>query len=465
MLKNTRWIYAVVIFTGHETKLMRNATSAPIKVTSVERMANVQIGCLFLMIVAMALVSSIGSMIVLSRKGGLDYIYPRERDLVAAQQRVWLNFLTFIILYNNMIPISLMVTMEVVKLQQSFLINSDLEIYHEKTDTPSLARTSSLVEELGRVGYIFSDKTGTLTCNEMEFRQFTVAGVSYAEIAPDGKRAKTGEDGALSKHGIYEFQHLQHHLSPPTGSSSTLQERQVHASVLHEFLALLAVCHTVIPECADDLEEPGLSIRSLPLTNNFESNATATATLLTSQSTASKPTHKSRKNIVYQASSPDEGALVKGAAHLGFVFHTRRPRSVIIHAMEQDLEYEILNVCEFNSTRKRMSCLVRRPDGRIRLYTKGADTVILERLKRDEVNGMSVVNPYVDATLLNLEEYASEGLRTLCLAMRDISNEEYAEWNVLYEKAASTVNQRQDEVGGVSVHLMITNFSWTLWRS
>lgn len=79
-------------------------------------------------------------------------------------------------------------TMEVVKFQQASLINSDLDMYYAPTDTPALCRTSSLVEELGQIAYIFSDKTGTLTRNEMEFRECTVFGTMYAQTVDDGKR-------------------------------------------------------------------------------------------------------------------------------------------------------------------------------------------------------------------------------------------------------------------------------------
>ena len=144
--------------------------------------------------------------------------------------------------------------------------------------------------------------------------------------------------------------------------------------------------------------------------------------------------------ITYQASSPDEAALVKGAASMGFRFTVRRPRSVTVQILGEDKEFEILNVCEFNSTRKRMSVICRHPDGKIVLYCKGADTVIYERLKKG-------ANPYSDKTLELLEECATEGLRTLCLARREISADEYTSWNKQYEIAANTINNRSAEVG------------------
>ena len=79
-------------------------------------------------------------------------------------------------------------TIEVVKYWQASLINSDLDMYYAPTDTPALCRTSSLVEELGQIAYIFSDKTGTLTCNEMEFRECSIYGTMYASVVDDAKR-------------------------------------------------------------------------------------------------------------------------------------------------------------------------------------------------------------------------------------------------------------------------------------
>lgn len=101
-------------------------------------------------------------------------------------------------------------------------------------------------------------------------------------------------------------------------------------------------------------------------------------------------------------------------------------------------EYQVLNILEFNSTRKRMSAIVRNPEGKIKLYCKGADTVILERCSENQ--------PYKEATLNHLEDYATEGLRTLCIAMREIPEEEYRPWAALYDKAAATINGRTEAI-------------------
>ncbi|ELU39138.1 phospholipid-transporting ATPase, putative [Rhizoctonia solani AG-1 IA] len=338
-MRNTPWCYGLVVFTGHETK------AAPIKRTAVERQG---------------------------------YAEQTQLKLIASSHTAF----------------SLIVTMEVVKYQQAQLINSDLDMYYAKTDTPALCRTSSLVEELGQIEYIFSDKTGTLTRNEMEFRQASIAGVAYADIVDESKRGEVDENGQVTggQRTFAELRKLERAEGltggmSAGGSGGSGGGKEVY--VVREFLSLLAVCHTVIPEMKGE-------------------------------------------KLVYQASSPDEAALVAGAELLGYKFYQRKPKSVFVEIAGVSQQFDILNVCEFNSTRKRMSTVVRGPDGKIKLYCKGADTVILERLT------------FHHNVEIAPQDYATEGLRTLCLAMREIPEAEYQQWSVLYDQAAATINGRGD---------------------
>ena len=378
-LRNTPWIHGIVVFTGHETKLMRNATATPIKRTHVERLVNVQILMLVAILIILSIISSVGDLVIrATAHQKLSYLF--IEDTGVAKQFIS-DIFTYWVLYSNLVPISLFVTIEVVKYYQASLINSDLDIYYDKTDTAAICRTSSLVEELGQIEYIFSDKTGTLTCNQMEFKQCTIGGIQYADEVPEDRRAT--EQNPI---GIHDFKKLRENLKSHPSRTA-----------IHHFLALLATCHTVIPERRD--EKPG--------------------------------------EIKYQAASPDEGALVEGAVMLGYRFTARRPRSVTISIEGEDYEYELLAVLEFNSTRKRMSTIFRCPDGKVRCYCKGADTVILERLGKD--------NPITEATLQHLEEYATEGLRTLCLAMREIPEQELEQWLQIFDKANTTVSGNRAE--------------------
>lgn len=386
-LRNTPWVYGLVVFTGHETKLMRNATAAPIKRTAVEKQVNVQILLLFILLLALSVASSIGAIVRNTAYASeMKYLLLNQEGKGKARQFVE-DILTFVIAYNNLIPISLIVTVEVVKYQQAMLINSDLDMYYAPTDTPALCRTSSLVEELGQIDYIFSDKTGTLTKNEMEFKQASIGGISFTDVIDESKQG-TGEIGPDGREiggqrTWHELKAIMDGRTPDDGSSA----------VIDEFLTLLAVCHTVIPERKGD-------------------------------------------KVIFQASSPDEAALVAGAESLSYQFTTRKPRSVFVNIRGTEREWEILNVCEFNSTRKRMSTVVRCPDGKIKLYCKGADTVILARLSENQ--------PFTDQTMIHLEDYATEGLRTLCIAMREVSEQEYRQWSKIYDQAAATIQGRSE---------------------
>ena len=380
-LRNTPWVHGIVVFTGHESKLMRNATATPIKRTAVEKQLNKQILMLVGILLILSIISSVGDVIVSTTASSkLAYLYYEDHS---PAKQFFSDILTYWVLYSNLVPISLFVTIEIVKYWHAILINSDLDMYYDKTDTPATCRTSSLVEDLGQIEYIFSDKTGTLTCNMMEFKQCSIGGVQYADDVPEDRRATDGDET-----GIHNFNKLRENLH----SHHT-------RDAIHHFLSLLATCHTVIPE--SNSEKPG--------------------------------------QIKYQASSPDEGALVEGAVMLGYKFLSRKPRSIVVSADGQEQEYELLAVCEFNSTRKRMSTIYRCPDGKVRIYCKGADTVILERLGKD--------NPITDVTLQHLEDYATEGLRTLCLAVRDVPEDEFQQWWQIYEKAQTTVGgNRADEL-------------------
>uniref|UniRef100_A0A6I8RHZ2 Phospholipid-transporting ATPase n=1 Tax=Xenopus tropicalis TaxID=8364 RepID=A0A6I8RHZ2_XENTR len=360
-LRNTQWVHGIVVYTGHDTKLMQNSTRPPLKLSNVERITNIQILLLFGTLIAISLVCSIGCSIWNSRHGDKDWYLSLN---YGGASNFGLNFLTFIILFNNLIPISLLVTLEVVKFIQAYFINWDVDMLYEPTDTAAMARTSNLNEELGQVKYIFSDKTGTLTCNVMQFKKCTIAGNAY------GEEGRDFQDPSLMEN---------------------LENNHPTAPVICEFLTMMAICHTAVPERDGD-------------------------------------------QIIYQASSPDEGALVRAAKQLRFVFTARTPNSVIIESLGQEERFELLHVLEFTSNRKRMSVIVRNSAGKLRLYCKGADTVIYDRLAE--------TSKYKEITLKHLEQFATEGLRTLCFAVASIQDSAYEEWLDVYHRASTSVQNR-----------------------
>jgi phospholipid-transporting ATPase len=398
MLRNTSWVFGMVIYTGHDTKLMRNSTSAPLKRSTVDKLTNTQILMLFFILIVLCLTSAIFNEIW-TLNYFTDHWYLGTKNWT---KNFAYNLLTFIILYNNLIPISLQVTLELVRFIQAIFINLDIEMYHEESNTPAMARTSNLNEELGMVKYVFSDKTGTLTRNVMEFKRCSIAGQIYSlenqaeEIGDITSTSFTTTDGP----------------GPSKLSQHVLGDR-VDSDIARNFMTLMAICHTVIPENGTSASQDNVdNASSINVIND---------------------------DIIYHAASPDERALVYGAKKFGFVFHTRTPSYVEMDALGNTERYDILNVLEFTSTRKRMSIIARNSRGEIKLYCKGADTVIFERLAPDG-------QEYKDITLRHLEEFASEGLRTLCLAVADIDPEVYEHWKDTYHKASTAIQNRERKV-------------------
>ena len=542
-LRNADWILGVVVFTGADSKLMRNMTRAPHKVSQLERHMNV------LVVSVGAFQIAVGGALAAAqaRWYATDDGFRRpsdpgaDSDFGAGRHHWYLRatgtwpdveggfgaaatqFVRFVVLLNALIPISLYVTLELVKVMQCGWISLDRELRDDDAGVSCGVRTTTLNEELGHVRCVLSDKTGTLTRNVMAFVKCSVGGTVYRgddddeeERAVDADRSTDGSTDGSSSHdrGITTLRVTIHDAdratkkgafseegafsegSFPGGASASAETHSLCRSSrlraardrgdprVEAFLSHLAACHTVTP--AEDVERRGGGVAGL----------------------------------LYQAASPDEEALVTGAALLGRrlvrnaagVIAVRREAkaetkkeaeavpfdgktqtetgtesgTVIDARGETEDRYEVLAVNEFSSARKRMSVVVRLPPsegGGLRLLLKGADAAVLARIAvRDDVGDEDEVGRSDDdedeetarlaastdrprprprprtttsasevrAVREHLDAFAREGLRTLVLARRDLTESEFSAWHATYRAASTALVDREDRLAAAA---------------
>ncbi|XP_061340720.1 putative phospholipid-transporting ATPase 9 [Gastrolobium bilobum] len=414
-LRNTDYIFGAVIFAGPDTKVIQNSTDPPSKRSKIERKMDRVIYFLFCILFLMAFVGSI--FFGIATKDDLDnglmkrwYLRPDDSTIFFDPKRApaaaIFHSLTALMLYGFFIPISLYVSIEIVKVLQSIFINQDIHMYYEEADKPAYARTSNLNEELGQVDTILSDKTGTLTCNSMEFIKCSIAGVAYGRGVTEVEMAMNIKNGSPLINDIGESPDRN---APIKGFNFTDERimngnwvNEPDADVIRNFFRLLAICHTAIPEVDEDTG-----------------------------------------NVSYEAESPDEAAFVIAAREVGFEFYKRTQTSLSMYELDPvsgdkvERVYKLLNVLEFNSSRKRMSVIVKDEEGRIVLLCKGADSVMFERLAKDG-------REFEEKTLEHVHEYADAGLRTLILAYRVLDEEQYEEFNNKLSQATNSVTEDRE---------------------
>jgi phospholipid-translocating ATPase len=428
-LRNTEWVLGVVIFTGFDTKIMMNAGITPSKRSRIARELNWNVIYNFIILFLMCFVSGTVQGITWAQgNNSLDFF---EFGSIGGTPALdgFITFWAAVILFQNLVPISLYISLEVIKTCQAFFIYSDTEMYYEKIDYPCTPKSWNISDDLGQIEYIFSDKTGTLTQNVMEFKKATVNGVPYGEAyteAQAGMQKRQGID--VEKEGARARQEI-----VQARAKMLVDLRKLHNNpYLHdEDLTFVA------PDFISDLA--GGSTREQQQANEQFMLALALCHTVISEITPGDP-----PRIEFKAQSPDEAALVATARDCGYTVLGNSSDSIQLNIQGVDRSYKVLNTLEFNSTRKRMSAIIRMPNNKIILFCKGADSIIYSRLKRGEQSELR------RTTAEHLEMFAREGLRTLCIAQKELGEEEYEKWNKDHEIASAAIVEREERLEAVA---------------
>lgn len=389
-IENTIWansvvasgtVIGLVIYTGTETRAVMNTSQPATKMGKLDEELNFLAKWLCLLLVILALILE-----ALNRFSGNWFI----------------SLFRFILLFSSIIPISLRVNLDMGKIIYSLFIMRDESI------EGTIVRNSTIPEELGRISYLMTDKTGTLTQNEMIFKKLHLGSIVFGQETLD-------EIVDL----LAKSEQQQPGASPAKSQASSSSH---HSSSFDAF--------------GSSFDSPSQSVFSETQTQRSMPQKVRTAIMALALAHNVTPTTDELGNITYQASSPDEVALVKFTESVGMTLVARDMTSMTIKTPSgRTEEYEILNVFPFTSETKRMGIIVRsKATNKIEFFMKGADVAMMRIVESSD---------WLEEECGNM---AREGLRTLVFGMRTLDEYEYDAWLEHLNEAKLSIHNREANV-------------------
>ena len=463
-LKNVNYIYGIVLYTGHDTKLMQNIGHSSLKMSSIDKKLNYIILIIFIACIIINIISSILGVhfrkknLPNYKKGEMkaEYLlYYRTEETKTSLEIIRIVTNNFLI-YTTFIPISIIISNAFCKIIQTVYLQLFTPEYKLDKDDKIRCFSTGLLDELGMVKYIFSDKTGTLTKNEMIFRGCSIHNQLFDDSIGNIDNNNSITNDSYLAQSILNLPFFQkREVSTPSKKNISLNESTKFASKMmnNSKISESFDIANFLKSIQYNRNSKNIYYGNIPIGNIYEAFEHFFINIIVNHDVL-KETNLDDDKINFQGSSPDEITLVSAAFELGFQFVSRENGliKIEIHNFENGnitkKNFKILQKFDFTSERQCSSIVVEDlQTKKIILYIKGSDKKIFGSL--DEFSKGNIF----PKTKKHVEQFAKRGLRTLCFGFKYIKKENYKKWEKDYNDTKYKSIQNKELLNDLNKHI------------